>query len=321
MAKLRTAGRLVPYEDGRTLRYLLKLSDSPVSQLTNLWADTSAPSDKVYVVQTSTKIVERCLHMTTRPGDLVVDPTCGSGTTAYAAEKWGRRWITPDVSRVPLALARQRLLTSTYRWYRLKDEKRGPVAGFVYEYKENERGLQVGGVVRRRTRGSIANDQQAEEVTLQDKPETTAGITRVTGPFAFEASIPTPVEAAAEGQDEVAPAGDAGASFTDRMLEVLRRSPILRLEGNRQVKLENVRPPAKTLSLSAEALQGNGDKKPVALVFGPENGAVSQKLVFEAAGEARLKGYQHLYVVGFAIQPNAREFVEKCDAVAGVPAT
>ena len=77
--------------------------------------------------------------MTTDPGDLVLDPTCGSGTTAYVAEQWGRRWITADVSRVPLALARQRLLTATFPYYELKDEARGPAGGFVYKRKQNRK--------------------------------------------------------------------------------------------------------------------------------------------------------------------------------------
>jgi adenine-specific DNA-methyltransferase len=105
------------------------------------------------------------------------------------------------------------------------------------------------------------------------------------------------------------------------MLEVLRRSPVLRLEGNRTVTFKSVRPPAKTLSLSAEALVENGDEKPVAFVFGPENGAVSEKLVFEAAREAFAKSFTHLYVVGFAIQPNARTLIDNCAEVVGIPAT
>ena len=84
--------------------------------------------------------------MTTDPGDLVLDPTCGSGTTAYVAEHWGRRWITIDTSRVPLALARQRLLTATLPYYQLADEPRGPVGGFVYKRRQNSRGEEVGGI-------------------------------------------------------------------------------------------------------------------------------------------------------------------------------
>src|SRR5206468_6080098 len=103
--------------------------------------------------------------------------------------------------------------------------------------------------------------------------------------------------------------------------EVLRKRPILRLEGNKTSTFKNVPPPAKTLSLSAEALVTNGGDKPVAFVFGPENGAVSEKLVYEAAREAHAKRYTHLYVIGFAIQPNARTLVDKCEEVVGVPAT
>jgi adenine-specific DNA-methyltransferase len=114
MQKLADANRLEPYEDGETLRYVLKLSDAPYTSLTNFWTDTSAPSDKHYVVQTSVKVVQRCILMTTDPGDLVFDPTCGGGTTALVAERWGRRWITVDTSRVPLALTRQSLLTATF---------------------------------------------------------------------------------------------------------------------------------------------------------------------------------------------------------------
>ncbi len=130
------------------------------------------------------------------------------------------------------------------------------------------------------------------------------------------------------------------------MLEVLRKSPVLHLEGTRTVTLKNVRPPAKTLSLSAEALveatavgqsptladavsqarEKNAkllplSERPVAIVFGPENGAVSEKLVYEAAREAHAKGYTHLYVIGFAIQPNARTLVDNCTDVVGIPAT
>jgi hypothetical protein len=89
--------------------------------------------EKLYAVQTNTKVVERCILMTTDPGDLVFDPTCGSGTTAYCAEKWGRRWITCDTSRVALAIARQRLMTAKFDYYELKDPERGPAGGFIYE--------------------------------------------------------------------------------------------------------------------------------------------------------------------------------------------
>lgn len=308
-----------------SLAYYLFLDIFPVAPINNNWMDTKWGFDaatKAYVVQTNSKVVERCLLMTTDPGDLVLDPTCGSGTTAYVAEQWGRRWITADTSRVPLALARQRLLTATFPWYDLKDDNRGPAGGFTYKRKQNKKGEEVGGIVPHVTLKSIANNEPPAEEVLVDRPEVENGITRVTGPFCFEATIPTPVDWEGDGvEDSGASSAEAYGSFVDRMLEVLRKSPVLRLEGNKTVTLKTIRPPAKTLSLSAEALVSNGQEKPVAFVFGPENGAVSEKLVYEAAREAHAKNYTHLYVVGFAIQPNARTLVDKCAEVMGVPAT
>jgi adenine-specific DNA-methyltransferase len=114
MRRLAAAHRLQPYDSGKTLRYVLKHSDYPVTPLGNVWQDTSAPSDKRYVVQTSNLVIQRCLLMTTDPGDLVFDPTCGSGTTAFVAEQWGRRWITCDTSRVSVAIAKERLMTAVF---------------------------------------------------------------------------------------------------------------------------------------------------------------------------------------------------------------
>ncbi len=134
-----------------------------------------------------------------------------------------------------------------------------------------------------------------------------------------EATIPTPVDWEGDGVEDSG-VGEYG-SFIDRMLEVLRRSPVLHVGGGKTVTFKNIRPPAKTLSLSAEAVVTNGAEKTVAFVFGPENGAVSEKLVYEAAREAHAKGYAHLYVIGFAIQPNARKLVDDCEAAMGIAAT
>lgn len=120
MERLAKADRIEPYASGNTIRYRLKLQDYPVSPIVNIWHDTAPASDKRYVVQTASKVIERCLLMTTDPGDLVLDPTCGSGTTAVVAEQWGRRWISVDCSRVALSIARQRLLTSRFDFYKLR---------------------------------------------------------------------------------------------------------------------------------------------------------------------------------------------------------
>jgi len=202
----------------------------------------------------------------------------------------------------------------------------------------------VGGIIPYITKGSIANDEPPGSVIIVDYPETITSIVRVSGPFVLEATIPTPI--AMDGEAEAPAEAEDHGSFIDRMLEVLRRSPILHLGGGKQVKLKGIRPPAKSLSLSAEALvdasaegqkpsledvvaeaeEKSGGKLPlssklVAIVFGPENGAVSERLVYEAAREAHAKNYSHLYVIGFAIQPNARKLVEECEAAVGIAAT
>ncbi len=115
------------YSTGNQLCYVRCFDDFPATPLGNLWEDVAGKTDKIYVVQTFEKIIERCILMSTDPGDLVLDPTCGSGTTAYVAEQWGRRWITIDTSRVALALARARIMGARYPFYILKDSKDGQV--------------------------------------------------------------------------------------------------------------------------------------------------------------------------------------------------
>ncbi|MFH1490809.1 MAG: site-specific DNA-methyltransferase [Pseudomonadota bacterium] len=126
MQNLIFSERVTP--SGQTLAYIRYIDDFPAYPIANLWQDTGTGSftdEKVYVVQTGVKVIERCLLMTTDPGDLVLDPTCGSGTTAYVAEQWGRRWITIDTSRVALALARTRLMAARYSYYLLADSPEG----------------------------------------------------------------------------------------------------------------------------------------------------------------------------------------------------
>jgi len=348
---------------GKTLVWKSYRDEFPFRQISNSWDDVSVSGfgqDKLYAVQTNPQVIERCMLMTTSPGDLVLDPTCGSGTTPVVAEGWGRRWIAIDTSRVPLALTRQRLLTATFPYYRLKDVARGPVGGLVYERKRNRKGEEVGGIVPHVTLSSVAYGEPPTEEVLVDRPEVENKITRVSGPFWVEATIPTPVDWEGDGIEDSGVGQEEYGSFVDRMIEVLRRSPVLHVGGGHKVELRNVRKPAKSLSLSAEALLANGDaasraestttpaakrsdpssgdagggaavgeprwdarseKKAVAIVFGPENGSVSEKLVYEAAREAYAKSYSHLYVIGFAVQPNARQLIDKCEDAVGVAAT
>ena len=319
---------------GNSLRFVVYLEDFPYSGLTANWTDTiesGFATDRVYVVQTAKKVVQRCILMATDPGDLVLDPTCGSGTTAYAAEQWGRRWITIDTSRVPLALARQRLLTATFPYYELKEPARGPAGGFVYARRQNRKGEEVGGIVPHVTLKSIANNEPLKEEVLVDRPETDNGFVRVTGSFVVEATIPTPVDWEGDGVEDSGAETQSYGSFVERMIEVLRRSPVLHVGGGKTVQLVNIRPPARSLSLSAEgltlnALGGGGstsadEPAAVAFVFGPENGAISEKLVHSALQEAQLKSYTHLYVIGFAIQPHARQLINNASVMGLAPAT
>jgi adenine-specific DNA-methyltransferase len=139
MQRLAIAGRLHVAEN--SLRYVRFADDFPYRAPNNIWTDTGTGNftdPKIFVVQTSTKVIQRCVLMATDPGDLVLDPTCGSGTTAFVAEQWGRRWITIDTSRVAMALARTRLISARLPYYRLADAtgtgSRGDVSkGFVYE--------------------------------------------------------------------------------------------------------------------------------------------------------------------------------------------
>ncbi len=352
--RLRCAKRLAV--KGNTLRFVRFFDDFALQPLGTVWNDTGVGGfvgeERLYVVQTDKRVVERCILMTTEPGDLVVDPTCGSGTTAFVAEQWGRRWLTCDTSRVPLALARQRLLTATFPWYKVKDGSEHPSSGFEYQRRQNRNGEEVGGIVPHVTLKSIANNEPPEEEVLVDRPEEDKNVTRITGPFCFEATIPTPFDVEGNEKSETertaveTPSEQAG-SYLDRMLDILKRSPLLRLEGNRTVRLHNIRPLTRTLAglveasveasaegqaptladVVGEAAEANGlllpgmSRMPVAIIFGPENGSISEGFVYSAAKEAAAKDYTHLYCIGFAIEPNARQLIQSCEDAMGVAAT
>lgn len=308
--RLAKAGRLHD-GGGQSLGGISFWDDWPYVSYNNVWTDVHGEQRPTYVVQTSTKVVERCLLMATDPGDLVLDVTCGSGTTAYVAEQWGRRWITTDTSRVPIALARQRLLTSTFPWFKLKNLAQGPDGGFVYERKRNKKGDEIGGLAPRITLTSVANNEEPGMVTLVDRPEVNNKVTRVCGPFTVEAAIQ-----AAMNMDEGAPGTPAQPAhspraYLDRMVEVLRQSKTLRLPGNLILELETVSPLADREYLHAKAFARNGSDKQIALVFGPEDGAIGSEYVFNAHTEALQQGYQQLFLFGFAIQAKAREMLDK----------
>jgi len=197
MEKLKAARRLEP--SGDYIRYVRYIEDFPVFPLTNIWGDTSVAgftSEKVYAVQTTPKVIQRCLLMTTDPGDLVLDPTCGSGTTAYVAEQWGRRWITCDTSRVAVTLAKQRLMAADFDYYELMHPEEGVGSGFRYKTVPHVTLKSIAnnpeireGMTREQINAAIA--RYADQETLYDQPYIDKSRIRVTGPFTVEA-VPAP---------------------------------------------------------------------------------------------------------------------------------
>ncbi len=167
MGRLGYASRLIPLKT--TMRYARRLRDFPVSTINNIWSDLAGATDKIYVVQTASKVVERCILMATDPGDLVLDPTCGSGTTAFVAEQWGRRWITIDTSRVALALARARLMGSRYPYYALRDSEAGAVEELALQLGRRPSETEA---ARVRVKGPFTNDI-AHGLVLQRVPHIT----------------------------------------------------------------------------------------------------------------------------------------------------
>ncbi|MDA8206068.1 MAG: hypothetical protein M0Z36_08365, partial [Thermaerobacter sp.] len=218
-----------------------------------------------------------------------------------------------DTSRVPLALTRQRLLTAAFPYYGLKEPKAGPSGGFVYTRKQNRKGEEVGGLVSHITLKSIANNEPPQMEVLVDRPEELKDVVRVAGPFVVEATI-----APAQSLDD-ATMSSTEAAFTspcsdpathiERMVQVLRQSKTLQLPGNRELRLDGIRRTGDSDLLHAEASDDNSSNR-VAIVFGPEDGAISSNVVFEAAREAYFLKYAHLYFFGFAIQAKARELLE-----------
>ena len=171
--KLVNLKRVVPY--GNSLTFIRYLEDFPYKQLDHLWDGLSGARDKVYVVQTNEEVIKRCILMTSNAGEIVLDPTCGGGTSAIAAERLGRKWITCDTSRVALNLARKRIMTEVYDYYRLQNPDEGLSGGL--KYKE----------VERLTPSLIAKGHSGKKETIYLEPQKDSSIKRVTGPFTVEA--------------------------------------------------------------------------------------------------------------------------------------
>lgn len=309
MDVLKKQKRLQP--KGNLLNYRLFLDDFPISTLNASWYDTVGADNKKYVVQTNTEVLKRCILMATDPGDLVLDITCGSGVCAYASEQWGRRWITCDTSRVAITLAKQRLMTANFDYYKLAYISEGVGSGF--EYKK----------VPHITLGSIANNEPAPLETLLDDPEIENRKTRITGPFTVEA-VPAPY---AKSFDDLENDNNGSDTSIARTGETLRQSEWrdellksgVRAKGGNIIHFTRVEPMLGTKFIQATAETKEDTPKKVLVVFGPEHAPLEQRMVENAWQEARsLKPDMLLFCAFQFDEEAAKDIDELTPAIAGM---
>ena len=337
LKKLELSARIVI--SGNTIRYKRFERDFPYMIVGNNWADVALSSfgdEKLYVVQTATKVIERCLLMTTDPGDLVLDPTCGSGTTAHVAEQWGRRWITCDTSRVALALARTRLMAARFPYYLLADSPEGvskesELAGQIPLERKTEGDIKKGFVYKRVphvTLKSIANNPDIKEAMtreqidaaiarhadteiLYDQPYEDNKCIRVTGPFTVESLSPHRVLAT----DEERPSSEREAAkvpgpgqFETMILDNLKKAGVQNTVKKERLTFDRLEPYAGVYLHGEGEYTEGGKSKRVAICIGPEHGTVGPELVKDAAKEAvKGLGFDLLVVCGFAFDPHVSE--------------
>jgi len=336
MTRLALAGRIS--DSGKTIRYVLYFDDYPVTKLTNSWQDTTGELDKTYAVQTHAKIIQRALLMTTDPGDLVLDITCGSGTTAYVAEQWGRRWITCDTSRVAVTLAKQRLLTAVFDYYQLAHPEEGVGSGFNYKTVPHVTLKSIAnnpdireGMNREAIDAAIA--RHAPQETLYDQPLVDRAKKRVSGPFTVEA-VPAPaVRSIDDILDGQAPAADPSIARSGETLrqgewrDELSRTGIRGKAGQhiRFARLEAL-PGCRHLHADGETRPSDEGAKSIregeapALVplravvsFGPEHAPLEQRQVAQAIEEAQMLVPRPKLIVfaAFQFDPEAAKDIDE----------
>jgi len=342
MAKLKLAKRIMAF--GNTLEYIRFLDDFPATPMTNVWEDTVTSGfaePKVYVVQTATRVSERAVLMTTDPGDLVLDPTCGSGTTAYVAEQWGRRWITCDTSRVALALARTRLMVAKYPYHLLADspegiKKEAELTGKMPPEYKTQDDIKKGFVYKRVPHvmlKSIANNpdikdgmtrqqidaviaKHADTETLYDQPYEDNNRLRVCGPFSVESLSPHRVLSTAdENQNGTVSEQEAREQqdFATMILDNLKKAGVQNTRKTERLTFDRLDPYAGVwLNAAGEYTDADGKTRRVAVTIGPEHGTVGPQQVKEAAKEAvQGLGFDMLIVCGFAFDPHVAEEVKR----------
>jgi adenine-specific DNA-methyltransferase len=351
MERLKNANRLIAL--GNTLRYVMYLDDYPVYPINNVWLDTvtSGFADpKVFVVQTNTRVAERCVLMTTDPGDLVLDPTCGSGTTAYMAEQWGRRWITIDTSRVALALARTRLMSARFPYYLLADslEGRGKEAeltgvppptsptsgdvkqGFVYERVPhvtlksiaNNPDIKEG---MSRQEIDTAVDRHADQELLVDQPYEDNKRVRVSGRFTVESLSPHRV---LDPEEQDRPESEIEADreterigYVPNILDNLRKAGVQNRIKDERLSFDTLEShPGEWIQASGTYTDKDDVDRRVAVSIGPEHGTVGPLQIKNAAIEAvRGLGHDVLIVCGFAFDAQADETAKQFGELVVLP--
>ncbi len=310
--RLGDAGRLI--KERSVVRAIRYFNDFPVQELTAVWMDTGPELHKLYSVQTSPRPIQRCLLMTTDPGDLVFDPTCGSGTTAYVAEQWGRRWITCDTSRVALTLAKQRLMTSLYDYYELAHPQEGVGAGFKYNTVPhitlksiaNNPDIIKEDMTREQIDAAIAH--HAPQETLYDQPQINKKKMRVTGPFTVEA-VPAPAVKSIDEIASIEPTPLQADESIGRSGETQRQGNWrdelmktgIRGKAGQRISFARLEPLPGTRWLHAEGetrpddagiewVQEKGtayNSEHVAVSFGPEHAPLEQRQVAQTIEEAQ----------------------------------
>ncbi len=282
------------------LNFKMYFDDFPVVNLSNMWVDTMGASEqnKQYVVQTSIKPIQRCVLMSTDPGDLVLDPTCGSGTTAYVAEQWGRRWITIDTSRIALNIAKKRLTTAVFPYYELFDKENGNIRqGFVYKKVPH---------IKLET---LANDLDPEEEVLYDQPKEDKRKIRVSGPFTVETlqsfNVVSPDSLGVDERNEA-------ENFIERVFAHLKSSGIRNGAKNEQAIFYNIEAVANPY-LNAKGYYKDAEEKERLAYFhiGPKFGTVSKlavgKTISEFRAIAQNEGASWLCLLGFSFEDNINE--------------
>ncbi len=298
--RLAELGRLDAAGSDATLRWKQFEDEIPGRKINNVWQQQMSLSDKRYVVQTATSVIERCINMTTDPGDLVLDPTCGSGVTAEVCERWGRRWITIDSSRVAIAIARRHLITRIYPWWSTLDGGSDPSAGFETE------------VIQRTSAATLAygtvHDSE-NTILLVDQPAMDRKRRRLTGPFTIESSSPYTY---LPFGDPNAPSDRIGAAVGDEaatLLEALTANPISDTEGYPRLQVVELEAWPEGILATQEArcqIPGRDTEVTVAVMLGAPDVTITGQQATQAATEARRNrsDIEDLVVVAYAYDPD-----------------